>query len=407
MIVGASLGGLRLAEQLRAAGFAGPISIIGAERHMPYNRPPLSKATLLQSSAELAAIADAAGALPGLTFSLRPSVAGVIWHLGVPAVKTDLADRTVTLADGRVLSYEALGIATGLSPRRLSQSGGESDRHILRTIDDAVRLGRALKPGVRVAVIGGGFIGCEVAATARQRGCDVTVIEPLPQPMCRAIGLELAGAIRSYHEAQGVTFRLGVSVTGINHKAGAPDRLSDITLSDGATIAADVLVEAIGSICNVDWLSGNGLDLTDGVLTDNAMRVERRADVVAVGDVARFPNPRYGGDARRVEHWAIPALTARRAAATIAATLLGHEPDERGFDPLPTFWSDQFDIRLQSIGIPALGDTSAVLEGNLADLGRAGAPGVAMGYWRDERLIGVITIGLPAARMSDYRTQLS
>ena len=406
LIVGASLGGLRLAEQVRAAGYAGLISIVGAERHLPYNRPPLSKDALL-AAPELAAVADAAIAIPGISFALRPSVADVSWHLGAPAAKADLSQRTVTLADGRVFGYEALGIATGLTPRRLAQKGGKSDRYVLRTIDDAVRLGRALRLGGSVVVVGGGFIGCEVAATARKCGCEVTVIETLPQPMCRAIGFDLAQAMRTYHEAHGVRFCLGVSVDTINHRPGLPDRLASITLSNGARVNADVLIEAVGSVCNVDWLAGNELDVTDGILTDNAMRVSGHPEVVAVGDIARFPNPRYDCDARRVEHWAIPALTARRAAVTLAASLSGRTIDVGRFDPLPTFWSDQFDLRLQSIGMPALGDRSGVLEGDLANLGRAGAPGIAMGYWRNDQLIGVITVGLPAARMSEFRAQLN
>jgi 3-phenylpropionate/trans-cinnamate dioxygenase ferredoxin reductase component len=400
LIVGASLGGLRLAEQLRASGYSGPITMAGAERHMPYNRPPLSKDSLLDEPTPAQGEGNQLGRL---AFSIRPTLSDVTWHLGAPAVAADLTHRVVTLADGRQLSYDALGIATGLTPRRLPLTGGELNRHVVRTIDDTIRLRAALTHGARVVVAGGGFIGCEVAASATKRGCTVTVVEPLAAPMCRSIGQELASAIQSYHEANGVRFRLATSIAGIECNQG---RLTSVTLSDGSELPADVLIEAIGSTSNSAWLEGNALDLTDGVLTDNAMRVGGRADVAAAGDVARFPNPRYGHTPRRVEHWAIPGLSAKRAATSLAATLLGREDDSKIFNPIPTFWSDQFGIRLQSMGMPGLADRCGLMEGELSGIGQSTEHGLAMGYWRDDALIGVVTIGLPVARLSDYRAML-
>jgi NADPH-dependent 2,4-dienoyl-CoA reductase/sulfur reductase-like enzyme len=401
LIVGASLGGLRLAEQLRAAGFDGAVTIVGAERHRPYNRPPLSKEVLCAAGSD----GDIAQVLDSLTFRLKPGLSGVEWRLGVPAVAADLDRRVVTLADGSTIRYDGLGIATGLAPRRLPASGGESDRHVLRTFEDALRLRRTLTPGARVVVVGAGFIGCEVAASATRRGCRVIVVEPLGAPMERAIGVELGRAIRAYHESRGVAFRMGASLARIVPAASDPARLDAVELDDGTRLESDLLVEAVGSDCNTGWLAGNGLDLSNGVLTDNVMRVGGRADVVAVGDIARFPNPLDDGRPRRVEHWSIPGLTARRAAETFAAALRGKAPDGRPFAPLATFWSDQFDLRIQSLGAPALAERRELLEGRLEDIG---APvGLAMGYWRGTRLIGVVAIGLPPARLAQYRSRLA
>jgi 3-phenylpropionate/trans-cinnamate dioxygenase ferredoxin reductase component len=397
LIAGASLAGLRLAEQLRASGYTGPITVIGAEPHMPYNRPPLSKGVLVQ---EPAAGYDQSSQLAQLAFSIRPSLGDVTWHLGVSAVAADLDRCVVELADGQQFSYEALGIATGLSPRRLPIAGGEKDRYVVRTIDDSSRLRAALVPGTNVVVVGGGFVGCEVAASATKRGCAVTIVEPLALPMLRSIGPELARAIQSHHEVNGVRFRLGTAVSGLECDTSDTARLRSVCLDDGTEVPATVLIEAIGSTCNTGWLEGNDLDLSDGVLTDNAMCATGFRGVVAVGDVARFPNPRYGQTPRRVEHWAVPALTAKRAAESLAQSLLGKEPDAKIFNPIPTFWSDQFGIRLQSMGMPGLADRTALLEGSLSELGEQGREGIAMGYWRGATITGFVTIGLPAARLS-------
>ncbi len=213
-------------------------------------------------------------------------------------------------------------------------------------------------------------------------------------------------AIQTYHEANGVQFRLGTTISNIACEHLGERRLRSVALSDDTELPADVLIEATGSTCNAGWLNGNGLDLTDGVLTDDAMRAGGTEHVVAVGDVARFPNSRYGAVARRVEHWAIPGLTAKRAAASLAASLLGRAPDLSAFNPIPTFWSDQFGIRLQSMGMPGLADRTELIEGSLSAIGEANGPGLAIGYWRGEALAGVVTIGLPVARLSQYRAML-
>ncbi len=373
VIVGASMGGLRAAEQLRAAGYEGELIAIGDEPHMPYNRPPLSKEVL---AAEVTHAAVA--------FRLRDSVADVTWRLGTPVAAADLDAGELTLADGSTLACDGLVVATGLRPRRLPLPGGEDRRHVVRTLDDAARLRPCLTPGARVVVVGAGFVGCEVAATARTLGAEVTVVAPETEPMLRPLGPELGAALRARHEARGVTFHLGATVRAFTD--------TGVTLSSGADLAADVVVEAVGSTPRTEWLEGNGLDLSDGVLCDGTLRVEGRPNVVAVGDVARFPNPRYDDVPRRVEHWSIPTDTAKRA----ARTLLGE--DGGPFLPLPSFWSDQYDLRLQSFGAPALGEDVRVLEGDLETE-------AVVGHHRDGRLVGVVMLGM-ARRMAHYRGRL-
>ncbi|MEV8630320.1 FAD-dependent oxidoreductase [Streptosporangium sp. NPDC051023] len=416
VIAGASMGGLRAAERLRAGGFTGEIVAVGDEAHLPYNRPPLSKEALASEVTHEA-----------VAFRLRPAVADVTWRLGVPIAAADLAVRAVRLADGTELAYDGLVVATGMRPRRLPVPGPVAGRHVVRTLEDAATLRAELTPGTRVLVIGAGFIGCEVAATARVLGCPVTVVAPEAAPMLRPLGAELGAALQRRHEAEGVSFLLGRTVRrflGDGPQAAQPaqptqptqptqpaqtaktggsgtgaGRVSGAELSDGTVVEADVVVEAVGSASNTEWLDGNGLDLSDGVLCDNALRVEGRSRLVAVGDVARFPNPRYDEVARRVEHWSIPTDTAKRAVPSLLADLGHAAHDPVPFAPLPTFWSDQYGLRIQSFGAPALGgDDIRVLEG---DLGGE----VVVGYHDGGRLVGVVMIGLPSA-VARYRTEL-
>ncbi|MFF8910264.1 NAD(P)/FAD-dependent oxidoreductase [Streptomyces olivaceoviridis] len=389
VVAGASMAGLRAAEQLRAAGWDGPITLVGDEPHMPYNRPPLSKEVL-------------AGKAPfeSLAFRPRASVADVRWRLGTKVVAADLDRRVVTLDDGEALAYRGLVVATGMRPRRLRCPGPVTGRHTVRTLADAQGLREALtRPGARVVIVGAGFIGCEVAATAVALGAaEVTVVDPLPLPMVGPLGDQLAKALLGRHEQRGVRFALGTGVTGFE----GDDRVTGVVLADGTVLAADVVVECVGSLANTEWLDGNGLDLTDGVLTDGHLRAGGRPDVVAVGDVARFPNARYDGVPRRVEHWSIPTDTAKHAARVLAAHLGGGDAGPARFAPLPTFWSDQHDFRLQSFGAPALGkDDVRVLDGDPDG-------DVVAGYHTAGRLVGVVALGGPAAAAAAarYRAEL-
>lgn len=391
VVVGASLGGLRAAEQLRAQGFDGSLVVIGDEAHMPYNRPPLSKESLLGSGDDVTADELASG----LAFRPRAAATGIDWRLGRAVTGADLRARTVTLEDGEALAYDALVAATGLRPRRLPQAHPAGGRHVVRTAEDAARLRRDIRPGTRVVVVGAGFIGCETAATLHALGCDVVVVEPQEVPMVRGVGAEIGGALLEHHSAVGVRFVAGQGVAQLV----GDDRVSGVVLDDGTLLHCDVVVESVGSHCNTEWLAGNGLDLSDGLLCDNDLRVEGRPDVVAVGDLARFPNPRYDDVPRRVEHWSIPGDSARRAASSVIAHLSGTPVAGPAFTPLPAFWSDQFGLRLQSFGAPGLADSVEVLEGRL-DLLDEGAAAV---YRRGGDTVGVLLVNIPVSRHAGYR----
>ena len=385
VVVGASMAGLRAAEAVRKAGFGGELVVIGDEPHLPYNRPPLSKEALLGSHTA----AD-------LAFRMPRAAQEVIWRLGERAVGTDLEARSLTLADGRTLEWSGLVVATGLTPRRLSLPGPAAGRHVIRTLDDVAALRRELIPGARLVIVGAGFIGCEVAAAARAAGLEVDVVAPERVPVERLLGERFGRALQRRHEARGVRFHLGtvpVEFLGTT-------RVTGVRLSDGTELAADVVLEAVGCVPNAEWLEGNGLDLADGVRCDNLLRVEGRPDVVACGDVARFPNPLFDDVPRRVEHWTMATDTAKRAGASLGRHLVGAEPDPAPFAPMPSFWSDQYELRLQSFGAVGLGtDDVRLLEGDLdADS--------AVGYHRAGRLVGVVLVGLPR-RYQHYRALIA
>ncbi|GGO90138.1 NAD(P)/FAD-dependent oxidoreductase [Wenjunlia tyrosinilytica] len=384
VIAGASLGGLRAAEHLRAAGWKGRITVVGDEPHMPYNRPPLSKEALAGKTS-----------FESLAFRPRAAAADVEWRLGTAVTRARPAGRLVELEGGERLPFDGLVVATGTRPRRLRCEGPVVGRYTVRTLSDAEELSAALtRPGVRVVVVGAGFIGCEVAATAIGLGVtEVTVVDPEPLPMLRPLGELLARALRERHEARGVRFALGQGVAAYSGE----DRVTGVVLTGGAVLPADVVVEAVGTVSNTEWLEGNGLDLSDGVLCDSALRVGGLPYVVAVGDVARFPNARYDDVPRRVEHWSIPGDTARHAARTLVAALTGAAPVPAPFAPLPSFWSDQYEYRVQSFGAPVLGTADArVLDGDPAG-------DVLVGYHSGGRLVGVVALGGPSAAAAAAR----
>jgi len=422
VVVGAGMAGLRSADAVRKSGFDGEITVVGAEPHMPYNRPPLSK--------------DGIGAEfdpAQLPFRVaRAASMSIAWRLGAPVIAADLAARNVTLGDGSVLGWDGLVIATGVRSRRLDLPGPLAGRHAIRTLDDLAELRKDLELARRLVVVGGGFIGCEVAAAARTRGLDVTVVEPEPLPMRRPLGDELAAELLRRHEGRGVRFRLGTAPVAFegdnatnhgatnhgatNHGATNHGRVRAVTLTDGTTLDGDLIVESVGSLPNVEWLAGNGLDLADGVACDGRLRVlagdmgvvAARDDVVAAGDVARYPHPLLFGASRRIEHWTVATDTAKYAAAHLARALSGPasgggapgtDPADGGvFAAVPTFWSDQYDLRVQSFGVTGLSDVR-ILEGSLDGE-------VAVGYHHEGRLAGVVLIGL-GGRYLHYRGEVA
>ena len=393
VIVGASMGGLRAAEALRNNGFVGLITVIGEEVHAPYNRPPLSKEVLAKDVTHEA-----------VAFKLRTQVEDVIWHLGDAAASVDLEAKIVTTASGKSFSYDGLVIASGLRPRVLElPNGSVSGRHTVRTLDDAIGLRTALVPGAQVVVAGAGFIGCEVAATARGLGCEVTNVAIDNYPMIRPLGETLAAELQRRHESNGVNFRLGRGIKDIT----GTDSLSGVILDDGDFLEATVLVEAISSHCNVEWLTKTNLDISNGVLTDSALRAVTTEGnpvegVYVVGDLARFANPLFDDEPRRIEHWNIPTETGKRVGVVLSAYLADTENfaelAAQPFTPLPTFWSDQYDMKIQGFGMPGLADRYELVDGELSDE-------LVMAYLRNDSLIGVVGIGMTAEVMK-YRKQL-
>lgn len=384
VVVGASMGGLRSAEAVRKAGFTGEVVVIGAEPHMPYNRPPLSKDAL-------------SGQTPTdtLVFRVPRHAADVTWRLGETVASADLAARTVTMSDGAVLEWTGLVAATGLRPRRLDLPGPAAGRHVIRDIADAEALRAGLTPGTRLVVVGAGFIGCEVAATARALDVEVDIVAPEAVPMERPLQQLMGKALQRRHEQRGVRFHLGRVPTAFT----GAEQVDGVVLDDGTVLAADLVVEAVGCVPNVEWLDGNGLDLRDGLLCDNQLRVEGRPDVVACGDLAKFPNLLFDDVPRRVEHWTMVTDTAKKAGHTLGSALAGgHEATV--FAPVPSFWSDQYGERIQSFGAVGLGGADVrVLEGDLDDE-------VAVGYHQDGQLVGVVLVGL-GGRHAAYRQQIA
>ena len=385
VIVGAGLGGLRAAEALRANGFAGEIEIVGDEEHTPYNRPPLSKEALKSGLGH-----------SDLKFRQRDSVADVTWRLGSGARTLDLEAKTVTLENGETVYFDGLVISTGIRPRLLPIPGPTQGLFTLRTLSDAHALREAITPGQNLVILGSGFIGCELAATATLLGAKVHVVSLDPEPMVMPMGPELGGAMRRRHEDKGVTFHLGHTVTSFNGESS----IESVTLDNGEIIPTHVVVEAIGSVPNVEWLEGNNLDLSNGVLVDHTMRVVGTdVPVVAVGDIARHPSVLYADGPRRIEHWNMPTETGKRAGATLAALLRGEAPADEQFSALPAFWSDQFEYQLQSYGLPGAAVSNKVVSGELD------GPCIVE-YFNDKgHLVGVIGIDT-VKELVPYRKQL-
>ena len=356
-VVGASLSGLRAAQQLRAQGYGDELVVIGAERHLPYDRPPLSKDYLLGT----AGMADLA-----LADQDDLDALGARWHLGDPAAGLDPAGGRVVLSSGTELAVDGVVVATGGTPRRLPAAEGVAGVHVLRTVEDADALRAQLTAGARqVVVIGAGFIGAEVAATCHTLGHDVVIVEAAPVPLSAALGPQMGAVCAGLHAVHGVRL---LAATTITHWHTTPDahhdtphgagrrRVTALTLSDGRRIPADVVVVGIGMRPADAWLTGSGLAIDHGVLTDPGY-VTDHPNVVAVGDVARPWNTRTARHARR-EHW---ADAADGPAIAVRNLLAGHTVAH--LDKPSYFWSDQYGTRIQYAGAADPSDEIRFLEG--------------------------------------------
>ncbi len=393
VIVGGSLAGLRSAEGLRKAGYAGPIKVIGNEPYLPYNRPPLSKELL-----------SGAGEIDEIYFPIKESVADIEWVLGQAATSLNIQEQKVTDLSGASHSYSALVIAAGLRPKPLPvNANGISGVHVLRTFDDAVALRKQLLPGVKVLILGAGFIGCEVAATAVKAGCQVKVVSRTHEPMEEALGKTLGKEVRRRHELMGVEFVKGASVFGLI----GDGHVQRVILDSGVIFDADLVVVAIGSLPNTEWLEGSGLDIANGVLVDGGLRALSSdgtvvENIFAVGDVARYVNPLFDEVPRRVEHWNLPTETGKRAGQILGKQLIGESVADmlaEPFAPLPSFWSDQYDMHILAFGMTYLADRSELVAGELSGE-------CVLEYFRNDKLVGVCGIGMRPTIQS-YRTRFS
>jgi 3-phenylpropionate/trans-cinnamate dioxygenase ferredoxin reductase subunit len=384
LVVGASLAGWRAVETLRSEGFDGKISLIGDERHLPYDRPPLSKQVLAGTwPPEKAVLAD----------KRRSSEHRVHEVLGRRAVRLDAGARKIELEDGSVLEGDAVVIATGARPRPLPGTEALSQRDglfTLRTLDDSLALRGAVTAvdAARVVVIGAGFIGAEVASTCAALGCRVTVLEALDVPLRNVLGTKIGSHFASLHESHGVDLRTGVGVRAIRQaEAGTGDRLV-VELEGGEAFPADVVVVGIGVIPETDWLADSGLTIDNGVVCDD--RLFAADGIVAAGDIARWQWRRDGGEEQiRIEHWQVAA----EAGVAAARNLLAGRVDALAFSPVPYFWSDQYGIRLQVLGSPRGSDEIHIAEGSPEE-----GKFLAL-FGRDDRLRAVAAIGKPRQLM--------
>jgi len=369
VIVGASLAGLRAAETLRREGYDDRVVLLGAEQHLPYDRPPLSK-ELLAGEWEPDQIGLRKQPYDDLGLELR---------LGRRATGLDASARVVELDDGETLPFDGLVVATGARPRMLPGTPALEGIFVLRTLDDCLAIRSRLDARPRVVVIGAGFIGSEVAATCRGRGLDVTVLEMLPTPLARAVGPIVGDACGRLHRDHGVDLRCGVTVAGFEGR----DRVERVRLADGSAIEADLVVVGVGVAPETAWLEGSGLALDDGIVCDATCLAA--PGVVAAGDVARWPNPLFDGESMRVEHW---TNATEQGVAAARRLLVDDSGNAEEFAPVPFVWSDQYDVKIQVVGSIRGDDDVAVADGSfdehrfVALFGRGGRLVGALGFSR-------------------------
>ncbi|MGN9789330.1 NAD(P)/FAD-dependent oxidoreductase [Nonomuraea sp. ZG12] len=365
VVVGASLAGLRAVEAARKAGFAGRITLVGDESHLPYDRPPLSKELLAPG-----------GGTDPVAFRSRTELVDDLdaeLLLGAPATGLD-PEAQVVYVDGEEVAYDALVVATGAAARSLPGTERLAGVHVLRTLDDARAVRRALDEGARTVVVGAGFIGSEVASAARTRGLQVTIVEALPTPLVRSVGPDLGSALATLHTRNSTALRCGQAVAAVQ----GTDRVEGVRLADGTVIDADLVVVGIGAVPRTDWLDDSGLPLDNGVVCDEFLRAGAHG-VYAAGDVARWHNLLFDRS-MRVEHWFAAAEQGARAGHNAVSPA-----DAQSYSTVPYFWSDWYGSRIQFAGV-ATNDGYELVSGDLA-----GDHFVAL-YREGDRLTGVLTL---------------
>jgi len=369
VVVGASLAGVRAVETLREEGFDGELTLVGAESHLPYDRPPLTK-EILRGEWQADRLALRQEGYDDLRIDLQ---------LGRLAVGLRPGPQAVDLSDGTSVLYDGLVIATGAAARRLPGVPDIDGICMLRTLDDAISLRTRLERGPRVVVVGAGFIGAEVASSCRSLGLDVTMVEPQAAPLVRALGREMGEVCAALHRGHGVDLVCGVGVAAVE----GAQRVERVRLDDGRAIEADVVVVGIGAAPATHWLASSGLVLRDGVVCDETCAVQGTEEIVAAGDCARWYNPLFDVE-MRVEHWSNAVEQSVHAARRL---LRG--PGIGPYAPVPTFWSDQYGVKLQYAGHAMPGDTVRIVEGRPEDYRFVAV------YERSGLLTGVLTFRRP------------
>lgn len=358
---------------MRDESFEGTITVIGQEHHTPYDRPPLSKQFLAGKWDEARFELVRPEALEAMDLDLR---------LGTKAIGLDPRAKSVVLENGSEVPFDKAIVATGSHPRQLRGVEPGGPIVTLRDLDDSRRLVSMLREGVSLVVVGGGFIGSEVAATARELGSHVTIIEALPVPLGRVLGARVGAACAALHEAHGVTVEVGTGVSGVERGSSGVT----VCLDDGSSIGADVVVVGIGTVPTTGWLEGSGLELDDGLVVDETLHATD--DILAAGDVVRWPDPKRGVTVR-AEHW----TSAAEQGALAGKNLLAGRSGASAYESIPYVWSDQYDVKIQVLGHPDPDDEVTVVEGSehdgrfVAAYGRHGKLTAAVGFGRPRPLM--------------------
>ncbi|MGW1212981.1 NAD(P)/FAD-dependent oxidoreductase [Streptomyces sp. NPDC002499] len=360
VVVGAGMAGVQTAVALREQGFTGDVTLLGAEPHQPYDRPPLSKAVLL-------------GKAEGSAFDVDFEALGIELRLGREVLGVRPADRELDTEAGPV-PYDVLVLATGAEPIRLPGTDGVPGVHLLRTLDDAERLRPVLARQHDIVVVGAGWIGAEFATAAREAGCAVTVVEAADRPLAGALPAEVAAPMAAWYADAGVTLRTHARVERVEP--------GEVVLSDGSRLPAGAVVVGIGARPATGWLTGSGIALGAHreVLADDRLRTST-PDVYAVGDCASFPSGRYG-ERLLVHHWD----NALQGPRTVAANIVGEAPVV--YDPVPYFWSEQFGRFVQYAGHHPSADT-------LLWRGDPSGPAWSVCWLRENRLVALLAVGRP------------